>query len=300
MYAGVEPKPFAWHTQLSDLYHERERNKTAAFSHAGISEMFAHADLPQQVRLDSSAGVREARNMEDARHLRRWTRFEDFRLAVARTILLVLSVSSGADAFTTFYHPGGRKASARNIPYDAVKTLTSDQFSWTLDAVPLSMMSPAARRETIRDWTSRQLIDENEARRLEGAVDLELVDDLEMSSVEDIYRHLDIVQEGGFEAPTELTNLIYGIKRFTQNLHRLKRMEDVDPMVLENHVRWITKAIAIQQDAIQKQQLQQMQQQLQMQQMQNQMVAFSPTQGMAGTNAAVGASSPGRAAAQAT
>jgi hypothetical protein len=287
MYAGQKPEPFEWRTQLSDLYHERDRNYGKAFSHAGVSEMFANADLPQQVRLDSSAGVREARNMEDSRHLRRWMRYEKFRLSVARTMLRVLRTKRGATAFTTYYHPGGSKISAKEIPWEAVKTVLDDQFSWTFEAVPLSMMQPAARRELIRDWVSRNLIDDSEARRMEGNTNLERTEDLELASYDDVHAHLEILEDGDFEAPTELTNLTYGVKRVTQNYHRLKRMEDVEDKVIENHLRWIAKATSIQQDAVNRQQQQAMQDA-----QAQQATSFAPSQSAPGTSAAPGASAP--------
>lgn len=270
MWSGSKPEPMEWPTNLGELYQERERNKAAAFSHMGISEMFANADMPPQVRMDSSAGVREVRNMEDSRHLRMWTRFERARLNVARLQLKVLGAHNNADAFTAVYHPGGSRASAKSIPYEAVKTLTEDMYSWTLDAVPLSSMSPAARREQIRDWSSRQLIDTDEARRMEGNPNLERLEDLELASCDDINRHLGIMEDGDYEPPTELTNLPYGIKKVTQNYHRLRDYEDVKKAVLENHIAWIVKAVSIQQMAVQPPPT---------------AIPFAPTQGMPGTNA---------------
>lgn len=275
MWSGSKPEPFDWTFRgLSDLYQERERNRSSAFSHMAMSEMFANADMPQQVRLDSSAGVREFRNMEDARHLRLWSRFEAARLAVARTILNVLSIESGADAFSSTYHPGGSKASAKNIPWEAVKTLKDDKYSWTMDATPLAAMSPAARRELLRDFTSRGLVDPQsaEARRMEGNPNLERIEDLELASDDDITRHLSLMEDGDFEAPTELTNTTLGIRRVTANYHRLKAYEDVKQKVLDAHINWIVKATTIQQAAVQQA---------------PQGVAFQPTQGMPGTSASM-------------
>lgn len=273
MWSGSKPESFELKTNLQELYNERERNRAAAFSHVGMSEMFTGADMPQQVRLDSSAGVREFQNLEDRRHLRLWTRFQKARLNVARTILNVLSTESGADAFTAVYHPGGSKASAKHIPWEAVKTLTDDKFSWTMDATPLSAMSPAARRELLRDWTSRGLVDPNsaEARRMEGNPNLERTEDLELAADDDITRHISVLEDGDFEAPTELTNTTLGIRRVTANYHRLKAYEDVKDRVLENHIRWIVKATTIQQAAVAPPE--------------SLGAPFSPAQGVAGTSA---------------
>jgi hypothetical protein len=236
-----------------------------------MSEMFSGADLPQQVRLDSSAGVREARNMEDSRHLRRWTRFEETRKEVGRTLMNVLSISKGSGNYSSSFSKYSR-APIEVVRYkDAIKTLQGNQYSWTLEAVPLSMMSPAARRETIRDYVSRGQMDDAEARRAEANPNLEKIEDLEMASYDDVYRHIRLMERGEYEAPTELTNLTFGIKRVTQNLHRLRDMENVPKSILEDHVRWIVTGVSIQESAVAMSP--------------NQPAPFAPTQGMPGTNA---------------
>lgn len=273
MYSGNAPEPFQWPTAVADLYQERERVWAKAYSAMGLSEWFANQDAPQGVRYDSSAAVRENRNMEDSRHLRLWTRFEEFRLNIARTIMRVLSISKGAHAFTARYQPGGAKAHAEDIPYEAICTLTDDSYGWTLEATPITMMTPAARRELIRDYTSRGLLtDPEEIKRMEGVVNTENIEDLELAAADDIKRHLSILEAGGFEGPTELTNTTLGIQKVTANYHRLKNYSDVKPEVLEAHISWIVKAVSIQQQAVTP----------------PQPIPFSPTQGMPGTTAALG------------
>lgn len=275
MYAGQEPKPLEWPTNLAELYNERERNRQSAYSHMGLSEMFANADVPSQVRMDSSAGIREVRNMEDSRHLRLWTTFETFRMTVAKTGLRVLGREKGADGYSVFFHPGGSKASAKSIPYEAVKTLTEDEYSWSMDATPLSQMSPAARRETLRDWSSRGLIEEgsDEARRFESNPNLEAIESLEVAGTDDVKRHLSLLEAGDYEAPTEMTNLTKGIPMVMANYHRLMAYEDVKAKILEAHIQWVVTGTSIQQMAVAG------------------TVAptpFAPTQGMPGTSAAQG------------
>lgn len=276
-FTGEPPIDFKWSSNLEELYGERERNKAAAFSHMAISEAYANADMPQNVRMDSSAGIREARNMEDARHLRLWSRFEDARLQIARTILLVLSTEKGADAYSAVYHPARTKAAGQEIQWEAVKHLVDNQYSWRMEATPLSQMQPAARRELLRDWTSRGLITvgSEEAKRMEGNVNLDRVEELELASEDDVLRHMELLEEGNYEAPTEMTNLSKGAQMVTANYHRLKRYKDVDRKVLQNHVKWVTTAVAKQVEMLRKQSQPQEQPQ----------VPFAPTQGMPGTNA---------------
>jgi hypothetical protein len=281
LWAGSEPKPFEWPTELGELYQERERVWNKAFSHAGLSEMFAHADLQQGVRLDSSAGVREFRNMEDSRHMRLWTRFEDFRLRVAKMHLRVLGLHKSAKAYTVTAPSSRMAKAASQVTYAAVKALAEDDYGWDLAAVPLSQQSPAARRETLRDWVSRGLMDDAQAKRMLSNPNLELEEDLEMASYDDVCNHIELMEDGGYEAPTELTNLGYGIKKVTANLHRLRGFKEKDEEstkelrdVIEKHVQWIVHAISIQQMAVQ--------------QSPAQAAPFQPTQGMPGTSAAMG------------
>lgn len=273
MWSGSEPQPLVWQTNLQELYNERDRNAAKALSHVGTSEMFTNADLPPQVRLDSSAGVREMRNMEDSRHLRSWSRFEDFRLRVAKMHMRVLAEHSGAAEFAAIYHPGRAHASAKKIPFEAVKTLNADQYSWTMQAVPLSQTAAAARRELMRDYASRGEGYDEQAKRMLTNPNLEREEALEMACYDDIYRHIDLLEDGKYEAPTEYTNLTYGIKQVTANIHRLKAFEDVPPEIINNHVRWVVAAVSIQQSAVQPQQ--------------PQPIPFAPTQGMPGTSAAM-------------
>ncbi len=271
MYAGIKPEPFIWPTNLGDLYAERERNAARAHSFMGISESFSQADLPTQVRADSSAGIREMINLEDRRNLRRWMRYQEFRLQIARLNLLVLSTEEGADAYSVVYAPVGRRASAKRIPYEAVKTLTEDQYSWHFEATPLSSVQPAAIRELYRDWGSRGMGDEGEGRRMVGVPNIYRYEELEMALYDDILGHLEILESGGYDPPSEITNLTYGIEKVRANLVRLRRLEDVPPEVIENHYSWLQAALAIQQSAIPQQP--------------PAYVPAAPTQGMPGTNA---------------
>jgi len=284
LYSGMEPKPFEWRTNIIDLLNERQRNRANAFSHMGLSEQFAEANMPDQVRLDSSAGLREFHNMEDRRNLRRWSRFEKARLNVGKTILRVLGTEKGAEAFTAYYDIGGG-VPVEKIPFEAVKQLVEeDEFGWTMAATPLSSMAPAARREQIRDWTSRGLVQtgSDEARRMESNSNLERMETLEMASQEDIdLRVLKILESGGYERPDITTNTTYGLPRVFANLNRLRNYTDIKPtdVRITNHKRWIVAALGLQQQTL-----------LMQQQQQQAMTPFAPTQGMAGTNSPSGPS----------
>jgi hypothetical protein len=256
-YTGIEPKPFVWNTDLGALTNERERNRAAAYSYFGLSEMSANADLPQQVRLDSSAGVREFRNMEDARHLRLWTRFEQFRLTIARRFIDVLGAAgAAANSFKASYL-GGQKASVDMISWEEVKEIQKEQYSWTLESVPLSSQSPAARRETLAAWVAQGKVKPTDDVSMIGNPDLERIDDQEMAGVDDIKRYMALMEDGKYESPAEYTNFVWGIPEVIANIKRLKKFtEGVHPMAIALHEKWILEAMNTQKSALAQMQMQ--------------------------------------------
>lgn len=250
MYSGMKPEELKIETRLQELYQERVTNKASAFSHMGVSETYANADLPQQIRADSSAGIREMRNMEDSRHLRLWTAFQEARLAIARMILLVLGEAGpGADEFTSVYHVHP-DLPMKSLEWRAVKDLTKDKYSWTFEAVPASQTQPGPGRELLRDFVSRGLIREGSdaARQMATNPNLEWIEQCQTQALNDIRRHIMLMEEDDFEGPTEMTDTINGIPLVKANYHRLRNFEDIkesDEMV-QNHIKWITMAAQIQ------------------------------------------------------
>lgn len=251
-YSGTPPEPFVWPTNLNDLYSERERNRTSCFNYFGLSEMSAVADLPPQVRLDSSAGVREFRNMEDARHLRLWTRFEKFRLEIAKRFIDVLGYHGAkADKFKVSYM-GSDAAAATDISWEDVKTVQKGQYSWTLEAIPLSAQSPAARRETLAAWQAEGKIKPDDDISMVGNPDLEQIDSMETATIKGVKRQLAKMERGDYESPSEYTNLTWGIPACIANIEILKNYtEGVHPDAIRLHEQWLLEALNLQQATLQ-------------------------------------------------
>jgi hypothetical protein len=132
-------------------------------------------------------------------------------------------------------------------------------------------MSSAARREFLRDQASRaQANTTGQTARMVSNADLEMIEQMELASEEDIERHMELMENGDYEPPDEMTNLSKGMMMVTANYHRLRRYKDVKksmPMI-QNHIRWVLKAASIVRGAAMAQQ---------------QMTPFAPTQGMPGT-----------------
>lgn len=247
---GVEPKPLIWTAIPGEFYNERERVVKSCFEFFGISQMSAQSQLPPGVRLDSSEAVREFRMQEDTRFLRLWQRFEDFRMDIAKRMIDLMTTGKGRDHVTQ-WHSGG-KAKVETIKWTDIKALTKDMFSWSMDPLPLSSMTPAARADTLQTWSNQGLIGPDERRQLTDAPDLERIQDLEMASIRDIHRHLELMEDGGFEPPDATTNLLYGVPKVTYNIADLKEHDeykDNDPFmmdVIENHHEWLRVALSLQ------------------------------------------------------
>lgn len=250
-YTGEQPKPFQWETNLQELYMERDRNRSACYSYFGISEMSANADLPNQVRLDSSAGIREFRNMEDGRHLRLWKRFEDFRLEIAHRFIDVLGrAGPKAATFKTSYM-GGPKCDVEMITWEEIQDVKKEQYAWTLEAVPLSMQSPAARRETLAAWIAQGKIKPDDDVSMIGNPDLERIDDQETAGKDDIKRFMALMENGRYESPPEYTDFTWGIPEVIANIKRLKNFKSgVHPEAIALHEQWILEAMNTQKSAI--------------------------------------------------
>lgn len=259
-YTGERPEAFVWPTNLSDLYGERERNRSSAYSYFGLSEMSANADLPSQVRLDSSAGVREFRNMEDSRHLRLWTRFEKFRLEIAHRFIDVLGAARAKKfSVAAVSYLGGPASSSKMISWDDVREVQREQFTWTLESVPLSSMSPAARRETLSAWQAQGKIKPDDDISMVGNPDLEHIESQEQADRDDCHRMFALMENGEYEEPAEYTNFTYGIRACVQNIKLLKQFDrdtGLHPEAIALHERWLLAALNTQQAAVQAMQAQ--------------------------------------------
>ena len=277
-YHGMEPKPIPFETKLQELYQERERNVDRLFNAMGLNGMFSMGEYAPSVRFDSSAGLREARNMEDARHLRLWVAFERARLELARTLLRVVNKLKKSD-FKVIYKPYGASFAGTEIQWEDIKLLSENDYEWEMAPASLAQMSPAARRETLMAKIARGQdanMGTGQDQQMVTQPDLELIERMELASEEDIERHLDLLENGKYEKPSLLTNKVKGMWMVTANYHRLNRYTDVPRSILQNHERWVVDAT-----------VQQLTAATPMSQPQS-MTPFAPTQGVAGTQAGNG------------
>lgn len=247
-YTGVAPQPFVWETAIGELYNERERQIDKAFQFFGRSQMTAQQELPPSVRLDSSAAVREFRLQEDTRFLDLWTRFQDARVDIARALINVMSVY-GDENYETIITRGGKYVGER-IRWGDVRELMKDNYSWKVEAIPLSAMAPAAQKSSLQEWVTQGVVAPDNARYLSTHPDTEMIGALERASYDDIHRVIGLLEDGKFESPDPVQNLKYGVDKVSQNALLLRQYDDDDDdvdleTVMENHYRWVRQAMAL-------------------------------------------------------
>lgn len=248
-YTGIKPEALNWDAVSGELYNERDRLVASCFEFFGVSQMTGQASLPEGVRLDSSAAVREFTTQADQRHLDLWQRFERLRVDIAKSMIRVMS-HAGGDVVTSWgYHrrPGGDE-----IRWSEVRRLAEDDYTWSLEPASLHTMSPGARMDTLNTWIAQGYITPERAGVLSGHPDLEGVQELETASQDDIKRVAELLENGEYEAPDPTQNLVYGLWMIAQNLHRLRafKASRAVQVAKEAHLRWLRQALAINQGPI--------------------------------------------------
>ena len=248
-YTGQAPTPLIWPAVPVEFYNERERVRQSCLEFFGLSQMSSQGVLPQGVRLDSSRALNEARTMEDSRFLRLWTRFENFRMELAKRLVDVMihDPSKENDHVTSWVHS---RARTEEIKWKDIGELTKDTFSWSMEALPASFFSPAVQQDRLDSAAGEGLTGPDEKRNFVGQPDLERLEELEMASVFDIFRHIELLEDGKLEPPDEITNLLYGIPKVMYNALDLKGLDDVPDEVMTLHYEWIAIARGIQTMAV--------------------------------------------------
>lgn len=241
-YTGIEPKPLNWSTNMAELYEERERTRRVSGEDIGLSEMSSSAVLPQGVRLDSSQGVKQFRNMEDGRHLPVWMRYEEFRLEVARKIVEVMIWNPGANPKTVFQ--GGGRARIETIDFEALRDLEEEEFTWSLEALPASSASPAVQRDDLEQAAAGGQVPQG-SLSLTSLPDAEFLDQVRTSGSDYARFVVEEAQEGRVVTPDPVShNIELTVLFMRASLRMLLQMEDVDREVILAHESYIRQAAA--------------------------------------------------------
>lgn len=241
-YTGIEPKPLNWTTNMAELYEERDRERRVSGEDIGLSEMSSNAVLPQGVRLDSSQGVKQFRNMEDGLHLPVWMRYEEFRLEVARKIVEVMLWNPDANPKTVYQ--GGGRARIETIDFDAMRDLMEEEYTWSLEALPASSASPAVQRDDLEQSAAGGQV-ANGSIGLTSLPDAEFLDSVRTSGSDFARWVVEEAQDGRVVTPDPVSHALeLTVSYMRASLRMLLQLEDVDSEIIIAHESYIRQALA--------------------------------------------------------
>jgi hypothetical protein len=247
-YTGTKPEALVWPAVSAELYNERERQIKICMQHFGLGEMKTSVTPPPSARFDSSAAFREFDAIQDDRLSDPSQRFERWYLDVAETMIRTIK-NSGKSPKTTWYS-GGRKSRVEIIDWAEID-LDKDQYVLQLEATSIYDSTPSAIRDDLEKQLAMGLITPEEYR-----LELAHPDDtselsLQAAAAADIRRVVELLEDGKYETPTEVQDLVNGVKIISLAYLNLSQYPDVPPEVQLNFINWLAAARGIMESAAQ-------------------------------------------------
>lgn len=240
LQSAVEPKPLVWSAVSPELYNERERQVRIAYEYFGLTQLSAQGKLPAGARLDSSEALNEYNQIQDDRLADIAQRYERFQLAMYNLVINLSekAAKDGHQLKTTWV--AGRRVQEINW-----KDVDFDKDRYVIHIEPASTMveSSAAQKDLVMKLASSQVLSRDQLLMLMDTPDLEREVSLQVAASEDIERTAEMLEDGNYEAPSPLQDLVKGVQRIHYIYLRLKTdYDDVPDEVLENMERWIRHA----------------------------------------------------------
>jgi len=240
LYRGKPPVVMNWTAMTPEIYAERERQRSAAFEYAGVSQLSAQAKLPANVRLDSSKALREFSVRENERFAVQSTRYERLIIELANHILRLSAIlfKNGTDKAVSFVD----RSLVQEIEWSQVKDMVENKlYVFQIESSSLVNMTPAARQDTLNQWVNQGVISFEEHRALLKHPDLEDTLSLNAAGINNIKSTIRKLDASEFATPDPLQDLETGIRMVQlAYLDRLDR--DAPEEILENFRDWIAAA----------------------------------------------------------
>jgi hypothetical protein len=187
-----------------EVYRHVKDTIASAYNQAGLSQ--ASASGQKQPGLDSGAALREMEFIENDRFNIPAQNYEHFHLDLGRLAISVAKdIADATNGKFTVKAPG--RKFLQEIDWKEVE-MEDDEY--TLQLFPVSSLpnTPAARMQTVQEWTQAGWISPRQARRLMNFPDLDEVFSLLDAVEERIHNSLEkIVDEGIFTAPDPYMDL---------------------------------------------------------------------------------------------
>jgi hypothetical protein len=238
-YTGVKPEAVTWPAINAEIYNERDRLVRVCLEQFGLSQLSSKQALPAQARLDSAPALNMATEIQDGRLGDLVQRYERFYLNLAEQMIRVVQ-ASGENPKTTWVS-GGRKGMVEEICWDEID-LDENAYVLQLEAASSFSQTPAAIRDDLEKQLATGLISP-ETYRLELCdpdSESELV--LAAAAADDIRRVIDLLEEGEWEDPEPIQDLVNGVQTVSLAALHLKKYKDVPDTVKINFADWLTAA----------------------------------------------------------
>jgi hypothetical protein len=238
-YTGIKPEPAMWPAISAELYNERDRLVRICLEQFGVSALASKVTPPSQARFDSSAAFREFNAIQDDRLSDPAQRFERFYLDLAECMIRVVG-ASGQDPETVWIS-GGRKGGMEVIKWSEID-LDENAYVLQLEATSVFDSTPAALRDELEKQLGMGLITPEEYRLQLSHPDDHSALSLQAAAAADIERVIELLEDGEYESPTPVQDLVNGVQMVSLAALHLKQYDDVDPDVELNFLNWITEA----------------------------------------------------------
>ncbi len=238
-YTGIKPEPALWPAISAELYNERDRQVRICLEQFGVSALASKVSPPTQARFDSSAAFREFNAIQDDRLSDPAQRFERFYLDLAELMIRVLR-ESGASPRTTWVS-GGRRGRVEVIEWAEID-LEDNAYVLQLEATSVFDSTPSAIRDDLEKQLAMGLISPEEYRLQLSTPDDQSALSLAAAAAQDIQRVIGLLEDGEYESPIPLQDLVNGVQQVTLAGLMLKQYEDIDPEIELNFLNWVTEA----------------------------------------------------------
>lgn len=241
-YTGIKPEAVTWPAIAPEIYNERDRQVRICLEQFGISDLASKAEVPQSARFDSSAAFREFNAIQDDRLADPAQRFERFYLDVAELMIRSLR-ASGANPSTVWSTGGGKqKAGMMEVIHWKDIDLDEDAYVLQLEATSVFDSTPSAIRDELEKQLAMGLITPEQYRLELSSPDDQAELSLQAAAAADIRRVISLLEEGKYESPTPIQDLVNGVQMVSLAALNLRKYEDVDPQIEQNFVDWLVEA----------------------------------------------------------
>lgn len=245
-YTGIKPEAVTWPAIAPEIYNERDRQVRICLEQFGLSNLASKTEVPASARFDSSAAFREFNAIQDDRLADPAQRFERFYLDIAELMIRVLR-ASGAKPTTVWSTGGGKgRAGMMEVINWADIDLDEDAYVLQLEATSVFDSTPSAIRDELEKQLGMGLITPEQYRLELSAPDDQAELSLQAAAAADIRRVIELLEEGKYESPTPIQDLVNAVSLVSLAALNLNQYEDDDEIALDDikfgFLNWLTEA----------------------------------------------------------